>query len=784
MLSGLEEPDWVRFGVEIMPISATNAKVRSRRRSAIPEPDQVRGERYYNEGKYKDAERLFRRVAGTRKKERGRLHEATLYTQHWLACSLFGKKSYEEAEELARVLAQNREDTFGKEDKGARRVRALLAYSLFMQGKYTEVKSGWGKVVRRHSRVLGKTHEETLSGKILLGATLRGLEEFQEAEIVLREVKEESENAFGKQSVYAKRSNFQLGLVLLDREQWQEAEAIFRELAIDVGGGSRTGLELFNGLARSLLGQRNYGEAEEIFRELVGFWDKWHNDRSWSDHNKLWLADALWAQRRYKEAKSLCREVLEQDMEETYHNPYDKGEAMAENRARADKLLQRVLEGERISNITLKPSSLVGGPDAATQIIEGRLRSLCLEAEDAGTYTDAQILEVSSLLERFNMHWSSTPRTYIILWKLGLLNLIDDVIDTGFSDFHLPVTERGLPSFIAPNDRRRFVATQGLVLTQSMDLEKGKNSDHCRFEEQTLVPFERLALLGRGGDGEVDKVLSRNTARVYARKIIPRRKVFRKKKDVEEIIRFEEEIRILKRLSHHHVVQFVGSYTDPKFLGLIMTPVAEMDLSKYLSEANSSKYSELRTFFGCLAHGLEYLHYQNVRHKDIKPQNILVHQGRILFTDFGLSFDFTDATGSTTVSMVNGMTPRYCAPEVAERDPRNTSSDIWSLGSVFLDMVVALKGRTIRAMEEYLLQSGTQYPYVRMNRPAFLMYLTDLRGDGDVDDNIATEWIEKMLDPTPSARPTAASLVGSIEDCPKFYGVCCAAWEDEGSIIG
>jgi serine/threonine protein kinase len=107
-----------------------------------------------------------------------------------------------------------------------------------------------------------------------------------------------------------------------------------------------------------------------------------------------------------------------------------------------------------------------------------------------------------------------------------------------------------------------------------------------------------------------------------------------------------------------------------------MSPVADIDLSAYLARANTARYRELRTFFSCLARALEFLHKQSIWHKDIKLNNILVHGGNILFTDFGLAFDFTDITGSTTAGMVNGRTPRYCAPKVADHEPQNTSSDI------------------------------------------------------------------------------------------------------------
>ena len=250
--------------------------------------------------------------------------------------------------------------------------------------------------------------------------------------------------------------------------------------------------------------------------------------------------------------------------------------------------------------------------------------------------------------------------------------------------------------------------------------------------------------LSSGGFGQVDRVLSLISFKEYARKRVLRNKMFGGRR-TEGVKQFITEIEILKRLKHHHVVEFIGSYTDPKYIGLIMSPVAEMDLSTYLARADTAKHGELRTFFGCLARALEFLHGQKVRHKDIKPRNILVHGGNILFTDFGLSFDFTDTDGSTTVSMVNGMTPRYCAPEVAAFEPRNTASDIWSLGIVFLEMIVVLKGKTVEFIYEFFKRHGSQQEFVRTNSVALLELVAELQETGSVSDNRALEWVQKMF---------------------------------------
>jgi len=380
------------------------------------------------------------------------------------------------------------------------------------------------------------------------------------------------------------------------------------------------------------------------------------------------------------------------------------------------------------------------------------------------------------------------PRTYIVLRTIDCLDHLDEFIDLGFSDHWLPVTERSLPQRLRPSQRTAFVNTQDLVLTQSMDLERGEDGQHCYFQRDDSLPFEIKGVLGSGGFGQVDKILSLISFREYARKRVSRKSVFGTR-EAENVKSLVTEIEILKRLKHRHIVEFVGSYTDPKYMGLIMSPVAEMDLSAYLKDADTSKHRELRTFFGCLARALEFLHERNVRHKDIKPGNILVNSGNVLFADFGLSFDFTDANGgSTSVGMVNGMTARYCAPEVAMQEPRNTWSDIWSLGVVFLEMAVVLKGKTVSHIDDFFKQHGSLQPYVHTNRAAFLELVAELETAGSTSDNRALEWVQQMLQMEQRLRPTATSLILSIsnvdgegEGSAGFCGICCVSRDDEFS---
>lgn len=396
------------------------------------------------------------------------------------------------------------------------------------------------------------------------------------------------------------------------------------------------------------------------------------------------------------------------------------------------------------------------------------------------SYTDSEIITIASLLRQTHLRWSTVPRTYIVLRAIGHLNLLDTLLDADFSDFWFPVTEQCLSGCLGPSVGQALFNAQHIILTTSMELEKGAKGEHCYFKQGDPFPFESKKALGEGGMGQVDRVLHKISSKEYARKRVPRSSVF-KGPWKERMKRFVDEIQILKRLEHRHIVEFVGSYTDDRDIGLIMLPVAEMDLGDYLLRCTISSHPELRTFFGCLATALDFLHSQKVRHKHIKPRNILVDRGQVFVTDFGLSLDFTDESGGTTTGMVNGMTPRYCAPEVAEYEPRNEASDIWSLGLVFLEMTVVLKGKVAGDMDEFFKQNGTRRAFVYANMSALPPFFAELENEGDKSDNAVLGWVREMLCVQPHLRLTASALVTSILESASFCGSCCLNSEEDYS---
>jgi serine/threonine protein kinase len=205
---------------------------------------------------------------------------------------------------------------------------------------------------------------------------------------------------------------------------------------------------------------------------------------------------------------------------------------------------------------------------------------------------------------------------------------------------------------------------------------------------------------------------------------------------------FKTELEVLKRLKHRHMVEYFGSYTDPSYLGLVMSPVADGNLCNFLAQVSNSldKKSLLRSFFGCLSYALAYLHSSQIWHKDIKPQNILVKGDNVLFTDFGVFLDWTETSRSTTQDETI-LTQWYCAPEVAEFEPRGSSSDIWSLGCVFLEMLTVLKGETLDDMRAFYEVTGSQSQFFRSNPVASEQWMLKLEQvDRTESDNPPLAW--------------------------------------------
>ncbi|KAF2655618.1 kinase-like protein [Lophiostoma macrostomum CBS 122681] len=332
---------------------------------------------------------------------------------------------------------------------------------------------------------------------------------------------------------------------------------------------------------------------------------------------------------------------------------------------------------------------------------------------------DTVFLDVQQLLsqhpDRHVQAWSENPRLYTLLRMLGYdddSQVLQKFDSERVGDFWLPLPSSTLTHLSAadltPSDFRR-AQLHILSKSEQMSEERLSSSVHThRHIQYGSSHFEELEKIGTGGSAEVVRVRHKLSGKQFACKRILRDNSIKRQRD--QLIEFEQEVTALKRINHHHFVSFVASFTDLTSFSLILNPVAKDVLKSMLERQNRDQplppadISVLRHAFGCLATALACLHEQRVRHKDIKPGNILLSDGRVYLCDFGIARDWSKSENSTTEGDVLKFTRRYCAPEVFVRDPRNTKSDIFSLGCVYLEMITVIKGYPLDEMNDFLLE--------------------------------------------------------------------------------
>ncbi|KAJ8111650.1 hypothetical protein OPT61_g5809 [Boeremia exigua] len=413
---------------------------------------------------------------------------------------------------------------------------------------------------------------------------------------------------------------------------------------------------------------------------------------------------------------------------------------------------------------------------SATCPAEARLSTFFDPSQPRESFADAEIEEIKLLLRRCTHYGyaSVAPRTFIVLCYIGHLQVLHQLLAEEFGDSWFPIGKCSLPSFLDPRIKAAIVEHQHIIFTKSIDLEKGI---HCYLDATEELPFTRINYIGSGSYGQVSRIESKVTCKNYALKTIRRRAAYGTKS--RYVMReFISEMKIMKRLRHQHIVQYVGSYTDTRDLGLVMSPVADCDLAVYLKTYCTQPmfYPTLRTFYGCLASALAYLHENRIKHRDIKPHNILVYKASVLLTDFGLSHESLDTTSGTSPG-----TDRYKSPEVAAFGERNSTTDVWSLGCVFLEMLAALNGYDIEWLKSYYARIGTHSTNFYANVSATQQLLSYWRRAISLNYVKPVIWIETMLVTDRSTRPTAAQVVSEItasEDGTRFMYSCNACGDD------
>jgi eukaryotic-like serine/threonine-protein kinase len=154
--------------------------------------------------------------------------------------------------------------------------------------------------------------------------------------------------------------------------------------------------------------------------------------------------------------------------------------------------------------------------------------------------------------------------------------------------------------------------------------------------------------------------------------------------------RFLAEIKTTANLQHPHILPLFDSGEAEGFLYYVMPYVEGESLRDRLTRERQLPVEEAVRIAREVAEALEYAHEQGVIHRDVKPENILLHGGHALVADFGIALAVSRSEGGTRLTET-GMslgTPHYMAPEQAMGEKEITpKADVYALGCVLYEML-------------------------------------------------------------------------------------------------
>ncbi len=192
--------------------------------------------------------------------------------------------------------------------------------------------------------------------------------------------------------------------------------------------------------------------------------------------------------------------------------------------------------------------------------------------------------------------------------------------------------------------------------------------------------YEIIEKIGSGGMADVYKAKCHTLNRLVAVKML--------KKELsgneEFVSRFKLEAQAVARISHPNIVNIFDVVDEGDTHYIIMELIEGITLKSYIAKKGFLEVKETIGIAIQMAQGISAAHQQNIIHRDIKPQNIIISMdGKVKVADFGIA-------GVASPSGREGKaigSVHYISPEQATGNMVDARSDIYSLGITMFEMV-------------------------------------------------------------------------------------------------
>nr|XP_021000407.2 testis-specific serine/threonine-protein kinase 1-like [Parasteatoda tepidariorum] len=175
------------------------------------------------------------------------------------------------------------------------------------------------------------------------------------------------------------------------------------------------------------------------------------------------------------------------------------------------------------------------------------------------------------------------------------------------------------------------------------------------------------------------------------------------------------EVEILSKIKHKSIISVIKIFNYPTKVYIFMEYLPRGDLLQHLREDGSLGEKKSKHYFKQMVGALQYLHGQNITHRDLKCENILLdNKDGIRIIDFGFCRKVVTSSGRRVLCETYCGSTAYAAPEVLQGTPYNPMLyDVWSLGCILFIMVtrcMPFDESNVRLMVEYQLKRKIKYP--------------------------------------------------------------------------
>ena len=264
-----------------------------------------------------------------------------------------------------------------------------------------------------------------------------------------------------------------------------------------------------------------------------------------------------------------------------------------------------------------------------------------------------------------------------------------------------------------------------------------------RFAPGTVFAsrFRIVALLGRGGMGEVYRADDLKLGQTVALKLLPDHLAH----DRARLAQFHNEVRVARTISHRNVCRTydIGDADGRPFL--TMEYVDGEDLASLLRRIGRFPQEKAVEVARQICAGVAAAHERGVLHRDLKPANVMIDgEGHVRLTDFGL------AAIAGNVDNIRSGTPAYMAPEQLAGREVTKRSDIYALGLVLYELFTGKR----------VFEANTLDELIKLHESGPASAITPSSVVRDLDPAIERA-IQRCLEREPASRPPSALAVSA-----------------------